>query len=531
MSWLFFLRRSFIMLLTKDLILSFSTTIIRKRMNRKNKLRFSFLILALCLLQLLVLVQPYVAAEGQVTFSDEFNGSSIDSSKWAVQLNTNNSGNPVFGGNVQVMNGRVYLSSTGTGFPYVTAVTNPFPETGDFEVQFSLNYAYLRDLGNGLWITKGPFHIHQMGEWANVLQIWADDLKFGIVAFLLGNMTVVTPPPATDLTGKDLNFILDYISGQYSLYLNGNLIANASSDIRPDTIGFGHEPADYIPFGPPGSPGILDNWDHLSIDYIRVDNIQPLKTSSISIVTDAESAPIGYTIKANGQLMDENGEPLSERTVFLSYAIPGLPNWNIFSSVKTSQDGSYSAAWLPTGTGNFMMKASWNGDESYKGAEVTKNISVTQNEVNSLFYAESNSTLSSLYFNSTSSEISFTVSGSPDTTGYVRFLISKTVITDATAIQVYMDGQQISCNVSSLNNSWELYFSYHHSIHDVVINVPKPETTPSNLPPTQSAGSQNVALFNLDWVKVAILVFMGIVVAVTIVVASISMSKKSHTRL
>jgi hypothetical protein len=88
-----------------------------------------------------------------------------------------------------------------------------------------------------------------------------------------------------------------------------------------------------------------------------------------------------------------------------------------------------------------------------------------------MFYAESNSTLSSLAFNSTTKEISFTASGPSGSTGYVSFLISKSLTGNATDFKVYLDGEEIQCNVTELSDSLLIFFQYTHSTHEVLIKL------------------------------------------------------------
>jgi hypothetical protein len=141
------------------------------------------------------------------------------------------------------------------------------------------------------------------------------------------------------------------------------------------------------------------------------------------------------------------------------------------AATTTDSNGFYSASWIPTATGKFAIKAEWEGNETYAGASAIKNISVTRSE-SSLFFAESNSTLSSLSFNSTSKEISFTVSGPSGTTGYVKLLISKTLIGNLSGFTVSIDGRQVEFTVASTGDFQSLYFEYSHSTHNVNIKLP-----------------------------------------------------------
>ena len=85
------------------------------------------------------------------------------------------------------------------------------------------------------------------------------------------------------------------------------------------------------------------------------------------------------------------------------------------------------------------------------------------------FSIESNSTVTDLAFNSTTSQLSFTVSGPTGTTGYAEVTIAKTLMPNGN-LQVYMDGNMIPSIVDSNETSWEITFTYHHSTHHVTIN-------------------------------------------------------------
>lgn len=67
------------------------------------------------------------------TVFDNFNGNSLDPSKWTVEQGINDSF-----GSVAVANNSVMLSSDGMGFPRVVSAVNPFPASGDFAVDSTL---------------------------------------------------------------------------------------------------------------------------------------------------------------------------------------------------------------------------------------------------------------------------------------------------------------------------------------------------------------------------------------------------------
>jgi hypothetical protein len=88
-----------------------------------------------------------------------------------------------------------------------------------------------------------------------------------------------------------------------------------------------------------------------------------------------------------------------------------------------------------------------------------------------IFSVESNSTVTELAFNSTSSELTFVVHGPSRTAGYVKATIAKSLIPNTKNIKVYLDEKQLNYEVTSNTDSWLLSFTYTHSTHQVSINL------------------------------------------------------------
>ncbi|MCW4019040.1 MAG: hypothetical protein NWF00_10255 [Candidatus Bathyarchaeota archaeon] len=125
------------------------------------------------------------------------------------------------------------------------------------------------------------------------------------------------------------------------------------------------------------------------------------------------------------------------------------------------------------------------------------------NEDTNVFFVESNSTVSELVFNSTSSELCFTVSGPSGTTGYVELTIAKTLVPKIEDIRVYLDGDQLYYEAVSKDNSWLLKFNYQHSIHQVTVDLAANSV---------EAPSAN----NWDWAVLATAAVALVVVALTV---------------
>ncbi len=362
--------------------------------------------------------------------------------------------------------------------------------------------------GNGFWISNGePFRnsgaLPGEGLFSNcVLAVWADshpNHAYGHVnVYLLGKLIRTytfssstqsdTWHPYDVFTSEDAyNFGLTYNNGFYTAVMNSTVLSSESSAQRPDTLGFGHPECGWVPLK--GAQPYATPWTRFKIDSINVydtsapgdssptppeiptDNSTWLVTR-IFLSTNTESSQLGLCVDLNGTLTNQTEAPLSGADILLFYRIPGVQTWNILTSATTDAAGAFSATWLPTATGNFIIKAEYTGNASYLPSSDTRNISVVHGAAQSLLYAESNSTLSSIYLNSTSNEISFTVSGPSGTTGYVKLLVSKTLLTKATETEVYLDGHLTDCNITSNDDAQSIYFDYVHSTHSVKMKLP-----------------------------------------------------------
>lgn len=196
--------------------------------------------------------------------------------------------------------------------------------------------------------------------------------------------------------------------------------------------------------------------------------------SFISISTSSSSTFVGFGVGINGTLYNIYKNGLENQTVVLYYTFPGANTWVPITSDTTDQLGKYYINWIPPATGFFTVKAVWTGNTTHFGA--TNNISLStipyQNQY--VFSVESNSTISALAFNSTSLELSFTVSGESGTRGYVKVTIAKSLISNIADVKVYIDGNQTEYSATSQDDAWILTFTYTHSIHQVTIDL-KPE--------------------------------------------------------
>jgi hypothetical protein len=260
-------------------------------------------------------------------FLDDFDGTTVDAEKWVVMENTNMSGNPAYGGSVKVEESQIFLSSNGSTFPWVQTVANPFPETGNFAVEFDFTYTCIADWGNGFVITKKPLR-----DQPSISSIWAHDIgpeRAQIYITFLGTRVYQNTVPGYKPSSNKHLYRLEYTEGVYTVYVDGTSVAFAPSDRRPDLIGFGHAPRYDIPLTKEQVEAYgYWGWSFFKIDSIRV--VSPMRNNAqITVSTNAEEAQIGYIVDVTGILTNKIGEPLNDKTIVLSHSIPGVTTWTL----------------------------------------------------------------------------------------------------------------------------------------------------------------------------------------------------------
>jgi PKD repeat protein len=213
--------------------------------------------------------------------------------------------------------------------------------------------------------------------------------------------------------------------------------------------------------------------------------------SYLSISTDSSFTTVGSVVNINGRLSEYSGAGLTNEPVAVYYTFAGADSWYPISSAFTDGAGGYSIQWINSASGTFTLKAQWSGNATHTGANATATLSSLPYRSEDAFFVESNSTVTSLAFNSTSSELSFTASGAPGTVGYVKATIAKSLVPKGSDIRVQLDGKQLNYSLTETEDSWLLTFTYSHSTHRLSVYLPidaasAKETTP---PPSAEAAA------------------------------------------
>lgn len=157
--------------------------------------------------------------------------------------------------------------------------------------------------------------------------------------------------------------------------------------------------------------------------------------------------------------------------ILVSYSVNGGESWNDIMQVNTTPTGYYSTEWIPSATGYYLVNAIWVGNDTYPSSNSAVNLAVTSFGEQDVFTVESNSSIAGLTFNSTSDKLSFTVTGSSGTNGYAKVSIAKTLINNIATVRSFFDGEQLDYVATTTDDSWILYLTYQHSLHEIVIKL------------------------------------------------------------
>ncbi len=203
-------------------------------------------------------------------------------------------------------------------------------------------------------------------------------------------------------------------------------------------------------------------------------NSAPTPTQpKLAVSCQSFTTQTNFRVKINGTLTD-NGVGIPNAPILLAYSVTDGGSWLNLSTVNADSNGTFLAEWLPSVTGNYVLNATYAGDETHPATSTLVNFVVIPydfGQAQDVFSVASNSTVTGLAFNSTSEQLSFTVTGPNGTRGYADVYIAKSLVNDTSTIKAYIDGDSATYTISSTADSWILHFNYHHSTHEVTIDL------------------------------------------------------------
>jgi len=430
------------------------------------------------------LVIDFKTAEAETVFTDDF---STDSGAWqylgsAYRDQTNQhlvlttssndqTGVAFFRTPIQdAFTASFRYKGSGDGFLFFFYKQN-YPSTIEWEESYGDNGVAGGRLGFNTQSIIPGYGIEFDG-WANIAYEF-DDIVGG------------APNPSADPSDSHIALIKDF-TGNHVAYVNDqriydNIWHQVSIEVQGSSVAvyFDQElvlqwngvlDRTYGGFGFSGSNGMVEASWHIIDDFSITS--EELKTSNLTISCEGSTSFSDFNAQIDGYLTAD-GNGISDAPILLTYSFDQGKSWSELTILTTNDEGYYSATWFPSVTGNYLLKTSYKGSNWTIGtsSEVV-NFAVTSLETNTIFSVSSNSTVSSLAFNSTTSELGFVVTGHSGTTGYVECTLAKSLVTDAENIKMFLDGNELSYNLSSRADMWLLYFTYKHSSHRISINLP-----------------------------------------------------------
>jgi hypothetical protein len=235
----------------------------------------------------------------------------------------------------------------------------------------------------------------------------------------------------------------------------------------------------------------------------------PPPESRLDFTCQASTSSSSLRVTIDGTLTTATeGKGIASVPVLLAYSVTNGETWTDLTAVTSDGNGHFAALWLPSVTGNFLVRATWNGNSTLGGSSTINNLAITPyQEGQSYFSVTSNSTLSSFLFDSEREVLSFTVTGATDTAGYVDLYVPKSLIANATDLQVNVDGKPLTFTSVEQSDCWLISFTYHHSTHGVTVNMGTLASTQ-----TQNSGDGN------PWILVGAVLTAVVVAAVVVIV-------------
>jgi hypothetical protein len=236
-----------------------------------------------------------------------------------------------------------------------------------------------------------------------------------------------------------------------------------------------------------------------------------LPVPNLSFYCTSSTTASGFRVQIKGALV-YNFTGLSGSGIAFSYSANGGSTWHDLAYLITGDDGTFSAVWMPSASGNYIVKGVWLGDDAYARTSYTVNFAVEplENQNQNVFSVSSNSTLSSLIFDSTKNQLSFTVSGPSGTSGYLQACIPKTLISVVANLKVTLDGVDVPYQTLSQGDVWLVTIEYSHSSHSVIMSLNEQGYSA----PTQSEQTiepQGLPVITILMAVVVVLVFVAIV--------------------
>ena len=202
---------------------------------------------------------------------------------------------------------------------------------------------------------------------------------------------------------------------------------------------------------------------------------EPTAKPTIEIYCKSTAAASNLKVAVTGTLT-YNKTGISGAAIYIGYSADSGNNWENFSLVQTHADGGFETLWTPNATGNYLVSASWVGNDSLHWMNATLNLATMPDLAGNEFSVVSNSSISNFNYNSATRELSFNTNGTSSTTGYAQVCVPKTLVGDIQTVKVNVDGKPVAFTGESQDDVWVISCVYAQSQHAFTIELPTAQT-------------------------------------------------------
>jgi outer membrane protein assembly factor BamB len=208
---------------------------------------------------------------------------------------------------------------------------------------------------------------------------------------------------------------------------------------------------------------------YLDSDLIWKPNVNCTLPTITTLSLSSSTSSVGFKIDINGRLTC-NEEGISSAPILLSYSVTDGDTWNELTQTYTSEIGEYSAIWMPTVSGHYVIKALWSGNRTFPKSSIQTYLAVSPVEEQSVISVASNSKVYNIIYNSSAKELSFNVTEPSESLGYSDVFIPKHIVGNVESTEVFLDGKKVDCNITLIKDRWLLHFEYIYGPHEVLVH-------------------------------------------------------------
>jgi YVTN family beta-propeller protein len=220
----------------------------------------------------------------------------------------------------------------------------------------------------------------------------------------------------------------------------------------------------------------VSNQDSNTISVIGNDSL----ASRLSLSASTTTSFVGFVVTATGTLTGWNVTtqtlgPLQGGTITLVFVVQN-GTYNQSLNIQTDRNGRFSAQWIPTLTGNYLITA-YRPETSCQTSSVSVSVLPVGNQY--VFSVASNSTVSALTFNGTSAALAFQLSGPTGQTALVDVSIAKSLLSSVGTLRILANSIVVPFNSTDTGQSWVVSFRVHFGAFANVVMQLQGVSTPN----------------------------------------------------